>query len=1463
MSSSSSGDESDGPDARRGTDDLTGATADTSLCSDVTESRRRGSGSDLESEGESISEEEEVPEILVVERILGTRDDGQAFFVKFANKSHIHCRWLTQFDLLITQGGESALTRFKNKSHKNVLTASLSIPSLLTFSENFVDSLWFEVDRVIGQRADGSDHYFLIKWKGQDYCDATWERQADVPKEAIADFGHRIQLSNPKRIPTRWVRPGPERFTEIKEPLTSKIDDVLRDYQLYGVNWLRFNWLKRKNTILADEMGLGKTVQIVATLVSLYHEYDIRGPFLVIAPMSTLPHWRTEFERWSELNCVIFHGSAESRRVIIERELCVYDSRGNLQTARFRPDVVVTTYETVCNCFPLFDEIQWRYLVADEGHKLKNYKGKRYITIQKLKFEHCTILTGTPIQNDVTELWSLLHFCQPEVFNNLDAFLGRYGDMKDTLQIQQIQEAIAPLLLRRKKVDVEKSLLPKEETIIEVEMTRIQKTFYRAMLSEKASTLLSQITGGALPSLLNLMMQLRKICNHPYLIKGGEGGIVEQMKAEFTTLSESELRVRCIVDSSGKMILIDKLLPKLKNDGHKVLIFSQMVCVLDILEDFIRMREYNYERIDGARAENERRAAIDRFNADPDIFVFLLSTKAGGIGINLTAADTVIIYDSDWNPQNDVQAQARCHRIGQKGTVKVYRLITRGTYENEMFEKASRKLGLDHVVLDGGDMNTSAPMKAAEIEKILRNGVYGVFQGDDQDIDRFCESDIDQILERCAKVRITDVISGGGSVFAKAQFDAADNETNNTEFWAGILPKSQMDSPLLKRRRGGDGQHGWTLDGGRKMIKEIVDHGYRGLPGQHSIVRLALLLKPAEADDETLKQILSEESDDDDDEQTDIDSLVSKYGEVVLAILEKADKLLMRIIFFRTVERTLYFLQGEVEEWPVIEPVWGNPSAEYSLVFALHRFGCRRFSQLFEDPDYDLGQLMVKPLTRDQAISRVKQLMREFEKQFDFDIVPGRFVPMKPLEWRAAHPSLGSRSVLFAAEVNRLFHGVRAIGLPRNPDGSVNWVRFREFTHLSANNDAALNEVSDQMIEFAETVKSETDTLHFEGFDQLEALQGRIKAKDVISFKEAITTAGLIQEFVDRFEPVFEDLIERAPQNKRYPEWWSAEFDKSLIYALYQYGLICVSSWLVDPVYPFRSKIPPSALKGFQKAAAKEVKKEKLAKPKDRSVYAFIYRKNSRLSRASIVIDYVLKRMDRRKAQESIRKRAKWKIKPSADGKYACIVSQHLKIVSFGRITLASFRTKQPTPVGFKAERTINDKMYVCEVDESEGRVEFTVMNEEGERFVERSVNDVWTKALRMGDTGCKKGAMYFGLKNSRVKGHLEEMEKEYKVGGKVSTEKKMKVAEPKATKKQHEEFDGDSMTPEPFVVDVKWFPFNMFRTAPAEAPAVVQHGEERRTRNPRMAPTRLAGRPFQSMFQDPGDDGGIIDEDD
>ena len=204
-----------------------------------------------------------------------------------------------------------------------------------------------------------------------------------------------------------------------------------------------------------------------------------------------------------------------------------------------------------------------------------------------------------------------------------------------------------------------------------------------------------------LPSLMNIMMELRKCCNHPFLIRGAEQSIVAETREKKPELKNDDLVLQSMLDSSGMMVLLDKLLPKLRSQGHKVLVFSQMVRMLDIIQDYLTLKGYSFERIDGGVKINERQAAIDRFSAPgSDRFIFLICTRAGGFGINLTAADTVIIYDSDWNPQNDIQAQARCHRIGQDKAVKVYRLITNRTYEMEMFQRANLKLGLDKAVLN-------------------------------------------------------------------------------------------------------------------------------------------------------------------------------------------------------------------------------------------------------------------------------------------------------------------------------------------------------------------------------------------------------------------------------------------------------------------------------------------------------------------------------------------------------------------------------------------------------------------------------------------------------------------------------------------------------------------------------------------------------------------------------------------
>lgn len=304
---------------------------------------------------------------------------------------------------------------------------------------------------------------------------------------------------------------------------------------------------------------------------------------------------------------------------------------------------------------------------------MKNSKAKLFEELASVPRDHCVLLTGTPIANATEELWALLHFANPRTFSDREKFLEKFGDMKDAKQVNELHSLLKPYLLRRVKEDVEKSLPRKEETILEVSLTPIQKKYYKAIYERNTSFLFKGAKPNNAPSLMNVMMELRKCCNHPYLVKGAEDRILNEaaeklkgrkdekgndMPVDYATLFGEQL-----VKSSGKMVLMEKLLQKLFAGGHKVLVFSQMVRVLDLLEELLKLKKYRYERLDGTTTSSSRLHAVERFKRKAcQRFVMLLSTRAGGLGLNLTAADCVVIYDSDWNPQNDLQAMARAHR---------------------------------------------------------------------------------------------------------------------------------------------------------------------------------------------------------------------------------------------------------------------------------------------------------------------------------------------------------------------------------------------------------------------------------------------------------------------------------------------------------------------------------------------------------------------------------------------------------------------------------------------------------------------------------------------------------------------------------------------------------------------------------------------------------------------------------
>uniref|UniRef100_A0AAX7UZB3 DNA helicase n=1 Tax=Astatotilapia calliptera TaxID=8154 RepID=A0AAX7UZB3_ASTCA len=699
--------------------------------------------------------------------------------------SYLHCKWATLEELEKDPRIHQKIKRFRTKQAQ--MKHLFAEPDEDLFNPDYV-----EVDRVLEvavttdtETGEEVTHY-LVKWCSLSYEEATWELQEDLDPEKIKEFEEIQKLPADLR---HIERPSPEKWQKLERSRDYRNGNQLREYQLEGMNWLLFNWYNRKNCILADEMGLGKTIQSITFLYEIF-SMGIRGPFLIIAPLSTITNWEREFRTWTHMNVIVYHGSQISRQMILQYEMFHRDPQGNTIPGVLKFHGLITTFEMIMADCPELRKLHWRCVVIDEAHRLKNRNCKLLEGLKLMNLEHKVLLTGTPLQNSVEELFSLLNFLEPLQFPSESTFLEEFGDLKTDEQVKKLQAILKPMMLRRLKDDVEKNLAPKEETIIEVELTNIQKKYYRAILEKNFSFLSKGANQHNMPNLINTMMELRKCCNHPYLITGAEEKILESFKKSHSP-EAPDFQLQAMIQAAGKLVLIDKLLPKLLAGGHKVLVFSQMVRCLDILEDYLIQRRYTYERIDGRVRGNLRQAAIDRFcKPDSDRFVFLLCTRAGGLGINLTAADTCIIFDSDWNPQNDLQAQARCHRIGQSKAVKVYRLITRNSYEREMFDKASLKLGLDKAVLQDinrkGSLNGVQQLSKMEVEDLLKKGAYGALMDEEDEGSKFCEEDIDQILQRRTQT-ITIQSEGKGSTFAKASFISSGNRTDisldDPNFW--------------------------------------------------------------------------------------------------------------------------------------------------------------------------------------------------------------------------------------------------------------------------------------------------------------------------------------------------------------------------------------------------------------------------------------------------------------------------------------------------------------------------------------------------------------------------------------------------------------------------------------------------------------------------------------------------------
>ncbi|CAH9106450.1 unnamed protein product [Cuscuta europaea] len=654
------------------------------------------------------------------------------FLIKWVGKSNIHNTWVSESELKTM--AKRKLDNYKAKYG----TATI----------NICEEQWKIPQRVIAVRsASGGATEAFVKWTGLPYDECTWERTDEpvISKSShLIDLFHRFEYQALDRDATKEdilkKKNGIQHsdISSLTEQPKELQGGLLFPHQMEALNWLRKCWSKSKNVILADEMGLGKTVSACAFLSAVYFEFKARLPSLVLVPLSTLPNWMAEFSLWApELNVVDYHGSSKARTVIRQYEWHAGNQNGsNKKTSSYKFNVLLTTYEMVLADLSNLRCIPWEVLVVDEGHRLKNSSSKLFGSLNTFSFQHRVLLTGTPLQNNIGEMYNLLNFLQPTSFPSLSSFEQKFNDLTTAEKVDELKKLVAPHMLRRLKKDAMQNIPPKTERMVPVELTSIQAEYYRAMLTKNYQILRNIGKGVAQQSMLNIVMQLRKVCNHPYLIPGTEP---ESGSLEFL----HEMRIK----ASAKLTLLHSMLKILHKEGHRVLIFSQMTKLLDILEDYLTIEfgPKTYERVDGSVAVADRQTAIARFNQDRSRFVFLLSTRSCGLGINLATADTVIIYDSDFNPHADIQAMNRAHRIGQSNRLLVYRLVVRASVEERILQLAKKKLMLDQLFV-----NKSGSQK--EVEDILRWGTEQLFSDSSSEVENGLSENMNNNFEAVMEI---------------------------------------------------------------------------------------------------------------------------------------------------------------------------------------------------------------------------------------------------------------------------------------------------------------------------------------------------------------------------------------------------------------------------------------------------------------------------------------------------------------------------------------------------------------------------------------------------------------------------------------------------------------------------------------------------------------------------------------
>lgn len=694
-------------------------------------------------------------------------ESQKEYLVKWKNQSYLRCTWMSGTWIW---GIASPVTRaaFSKRTENQLprMTTKDAIPEEFHRVDIVFDVRYTSVVRNSSEGIDLArvkevDTAF-VKFKGLGYEDAIWEKPptyADAGrfkdfKEAYEDYVKKKYMSIPVQSTLRRTLTN-VRQVDFGKNLMKRVQPsimtggTVMQYQLEGLNWLYYQWYRQHNAILADEMGLGKTIQLIALIATLVSEHKC-WPFLVVVPNSTCPNWRREIKKWvPSLRAVCYYGSSAARKLTHDFELFPKDpdadtekKKGRSEVKDIKAHIVIASYESVVEKTTAhsLQRVPWQGLIVDEGQRLKNDKNLVYDALSKFRFPFKVLMTGTPLQNNARELFNLLQFLDREK-HNAAQLEAKYAELTQE-NVPELHEMLKPYFLRRTKAQVLTFLPPMSQIIVPVTMSALQRQVSKSIMSQNPALMKSIFSrDGTAPvkeraNLNNILMQMRKALCHPF---------VYSREIEDRSL-DSDTTFKTLVEASSKLQLLSIMLPKLKERGHRVLMFSQFLDNLDIVEDFLDGLGLLHRRLDGTISALEKQKRIDEFN-DPNspFFAFLLSTRAGGVGINLATADTVIILDPDFNPHQDIQALSRAHRIGQQNKVLVFQLMTRSSPEEKIMQIGKKKMALDHVLIEAMDQDDEAGM---DLESILRHGAAALFDDDVSDDILYNETSVDKLLDR-------------------------------------------------------------------------------------------------------------------------------------------------------------------------------------------------------------------------------------------------------------------------------------------------------------------------------------------------------------------------------------------------------------------------------------------------------------------------------------------------------------------------------------------------------------------------------------------------------------------------------------------------------------------------------------------------------------------------------------------